>query len=174
MTDWRTMISLTNEVQAGNNIKMPFGYPDQAEHALQAYEKGELSIETLRENAYYVLKSVMKTNGFRIKDFGKKHILGEGETEISAIDVNGLSCTRILQATREDGCEYLYHLGGITALSAPIFSMCSMRLRRAPIPFRLRFPPIVRKRRSGTSMKRMRNWVRLTAMWPKMKISGIR
>ena len=111
MTDWRTMISLTNEVQAGNNIKMPFGYPDQAEHALQAYEKGELSIETLRENAYYVLKSVMKTNCFRIKDFGKKHILGEGETEISAIDVNGLSCTRILQATREDGCEYLYHLG---------------------------------------------------------------
>ena len=111
MTDWRNKANLDDEIRAGNNIKMPFGYPDQAEIALRAYEKGELPIEILRENAYYVLMAVMKTNRFFKKDFGIKHILGEGKTAISVVRVGGISSTRARQGKREDGIDYLYCLG---------------------------------------------------------------
>ncbi len=110
MTDWRTVVPLTNEINAGNNIKMPFGYPDQAQNALKSYNNGELTIEALRENAFYVLKAVMKTNCFIKKDFGKKHVIAKGETEIPAVEVNGISSTRVRQDKRADNCGYLYQL----------------------------------------------------------------
>lgn len=111
MTDWRNHAPLDEEIIAGNNIKMPFGYPDQAALALESYHKGKLTLAQLQQNAIWVLKAVMKTQCFFKKDFGKRHLLHEGTNEISALEVNGISSTRILQAQREDGTWYLYHLG---------------------------------------------------------------
>lgn len=111
MTDWRNYAPLEEEIMAGNNIKMPYGYPDQAKRALASYHKGELSLATLQQNAAWVLKAIMKTSCFRKRDFGKKHMLQKGINEISAMDVNGISCTRLRQDRREDGTWYLYRLG---------------------------------------------------------------
>lgn len=110
MTDWRNHAPLDEEIMAGNNIKMPYGYPDQAALALESYHKGKLTLAQLQKNAICVLKAVMKTRCFARKDFGKRHTLHEGMNEISALEVNGISSTRLLQAQREDGVWYLYRL----------------------------------------------------------------
>lgn len=110
MTDWRTCSSLKDEINAGNNIKMPFGYPDQAEIARKGYENGELTLETLRENAFYILNAVMKTNRFITRDFGKIHTFNNGIAEIPAVETAGISATSVLQSVREDNTPYLYHL----------------------------------------------------------------
>lgn len=109
MTDWRNGVSLADEIVAGNNIKMPFGYPDEAEKTITAYNNGEISLEILRQNAIYVLTAVMKTQRFKNKDFGTKHQLDKNLT-VSAVAVNGLSTTVVHQAY-ENGEWYLYHLG---------------------------------------------------------------
>ncbi len=109
MTDWRNDVSLDDEILSGNNIKMPFGYPDETQKALDAYKNGKISIDILRENAYYVLNAVMKTRSFKNRDFGIKHHIDE-KLLIPAIEVNGLSSTRVKQ---EKICDdwYLYNLG---------------------------------------------------------------
>jgi hypothetical protein len=109
MTDWRNGVSLVDEIIAGNNIKMPFGYPDEAKKAITAYNNGEISLENLRQNAICVLKAVMKTRSFKNRDFGIKHHIDKKLT-FSAVDVNGLSATWVHQAY-ENGERYLYHLG---------------------------------------------------------------
>lgn len=103
MTDWRNHAPLDEEIMAGNNIKMPYGYPDQAALALESYHKGKLTLAQLQKNAICVLKAVMKTRCFARKDFGKRHTLHEGMNEISALEVNGISSTRLLQAQRKTG-----------------------------------------------------------------------
>ena len=109
MTDWRNGVPLLDEIISGNNIKMPFGFPDELQKVMNAYDDGKISIDILRENAFYVLKAVMKTRSFKQKDFGKKHILDK-KLEISAIDVNGLSSTRVHQSLN-NGEWYLHSLG---------------------------------------------------------------
>ena len=109
MTDWRNSVSLDDEIVSGNNIKMPFGYPDETQKAVTAYQNGKITPAILRENAYYVLKAVMKTRSFRQKDFGITHSL-ENHLVIPAIQAVGLSSTRIKQEA-EDGEWYLYSLG---------------------------------------------------------------
>ncbi len=109
MTDWRNGVPLLDEIISGNNIKMPFGYPDEDEKVLAAYNNGKIGIDILRENAVCVLKSVMKTRSFKQKDFGKKHTLDKF-LEIPAIELNCLSSTRVHQAV-ENGEWYLYTLG---------------------------------------------------------------
>lgn len=96
MTDWRNGVSLDDEILSGNNIKMPFGYPDEAKKALDAFKSGKINLDILRENASYVLKSIIKTRSFINKDFGLKHHINK-ELEIPATQVNGLSSTRIRQ-----------------------------------------------------------------------------
>lgn len=109
MTDWRNYVSLDDEILAGNNIKMPFGYPDETEKAIKAYENGKISLAVLRENAEYVLKAVMKTRSFIKKDFGMVHHIND-KLVIPSIAVNGLSSTRIMQ--EKVGDEWcLYSLG---------------------------------------------------------------
>lgn len=105
MTDWRTGVPMTEEIAAGNNIKMPFGYPDEEKKVLDAYQNGEISLQTLRDNAYWILKSLMKTNRFIKRDFGKLHLLGE-RTEIPAVEACGFSSTKVHQHLD----EYLYRL----------------------------------------------------------------
>ncbi len=109
MTDWRNGVSLVDELIGGNNIKMPFGYPDEAQKAIDAYNSGRIGIDVLRENALYVLKAVMKTRSFVQKDFGKKHRLSN-KAVISAVDATGLSSTRVHQGL-DNGEWYLYTLG---------------------------------------------------------------
>ncbi len=110
MTDWRNGVSLVSEIIAGNNIKMPFGYPDEGEKALQAYRNGELPLAVLRENAFYVLRSIMKTRAFKQHDFGKIHRMKEAVLDIPVMETNGLASSRTNHATREDGVEYLWRL----------------------------------------------------------------
>ena len=110
MTDWRNKANLDDEIIAGNNIKMPFGYPDQIKIAKSAFENGKITLAQLQHNAYYVLKAVMKTRSFKQRDFGKSHTLSAEKLIIPAIDVNGISSTRILQSTRDDGKDYIYQL----------------------------------------------------------------
>lgn len=110
MTDWRNFAPMDEEILAGNNIKMPFGYPDEIDRALSAYYNGKISLAHLQQNAAYVLRAVMKTRAFIQNDFGVKHTLGEGVTHVPGIAVNGLSNTRLKQAQREDGEWYIYNL----------------------------------------------------------------
>ncbi len=110
MTDWRTFAPIDDEILAGNNLKMPFGYPDEKERALTAYFDGRISLAQLQQNAAYVLNAVMKTRAFAQGDFGVKHVLGDGVTHVPAVAVNGLSNTRLKQERREDGEWYVYNL----------------------------------------------------------------
>ena len=82
MTDWRNGVPLTSEIIAGNNIKMPFGYPDEGEKVLQAYKNGQISLSILRENAYYCnprgRKKIVFGIGHCIFDkFPKTHFNGD-------------------------------------------------------------------------------------------------
>ena len=110
MTDWRNGVPLDDEIAAGNNIKMPFGYPDEGMRALKSYKSGKLPLSVLRDNAYYVLSAVMKSRAHKLRDFGVIHKLCGDELYIPAIEVNGLASSRIAHKTREDGLEYLYRL----------------------------------------------------------------
>lgn len=110
MTDWRNGVSLVDEVLAGNNIKMPFGYPDEGEKVLEAYRDGRIPLWVLRENAFYVVGSILKTRSFLQQDFGIIHKQEGLEMEIPVMEVNGLASSRINHAAREDGTEYLWQL----------------------------------------------------------------
>ena len=110
MTDWRNGVPLKDEIAAGNNLKMPLGYPDEAEKALLAYESGELSLSMLKDCAYYVLLAIMKSRSFKQRDFGLIHKLSGDFLYIPALEVNGISCSRVTHKKREDGKEYFYRL----------------------------------------------------------------
>ncbi len=95
MTDWRTDSHLWEEIKAGNNIKMPFGYPDEAQLALKKYNEGVLTRTELEINAIAVLNSVMKTNRFKTKNFGIVHkILPNCKNKIDVVKTLGISSTR--------------------------------------------------------------------------------
>lgn len=110
MTDWRNGVPMVDEIQAGNNIKMPFGYLDEGQMVLNAYRTEQIPLKVLRENAWYVLRGVMKTRCFVQKDFGPIHKLVGDTLDIPVMKVNGLASSRIRHTTRDDGVEYLYCL----------------------------------------------------------------
>ncbi len=111
MTDWRNSSTLWEEIKAGNNIKMPFGYPDEAELALQKHEEGVLSLAELQDNACCVLRAVMKSVRFKNKFFGIVHkISSEEAAVIKATDVAGISSTRASESVC-DNKPYLFNLG---------------------------------------------------------------
>lgn len=94
MTDWRTDSHLFEEIKAGNNIKMPFGYPDEIELAIQTAVLHNLSREELEESARFVLNTIMKTNRFKNADFGPiNKISASGTSKISALKLNAVSHT---------------------------------------------------------------------------------
>ncbi len=110
MTDWRCASHLWEEILAGNNIKMPCGYPDEGELALKKHNEGVLSRATLEENAICVLRAVMKTNRFKTKNFGITHkIYADKENTIDVLKTLGISSTRISTAER-DGKKHLCSL----------------------------------------------------------------
>ncbi len=110
MTDWRNGVPLKDEIAAGNNIKMPLGYPDEAEKALLAYKTGEITLSMLKDCAYYVLLAIMKSRSFKQHDFGLAHEFDGDSIYIPALQVNGISCSKVTHKTREDGKEYFYNL----------------------------------------------------------------
>lgn len=110
MTDWRNGVPLKDEIIAGNNIKMPLGYPDEAAKTLEAYRNGEISLAHLRDNAYYVLLAITKSRSYKVRDFGLVHKLEGDSLYIPALKVNGISCARVNHDKREDGVDYFYCL----------------------------------------------------------------
>ena len=59
ISDWDTTPSNVNEVIAGNNVKMPCGFGDPI-GLERAVRNGTLSREVLRENAVYILNTLVK------------------------------------------------------------------------------------------------------------------
>ncbi len=111
MTDWRNTSHLWEEIKAGNNIKMPFGYPEETELALEKYKEGVLSREELENNAICVLEAVMKTNRFKTENFGIYHnISASKENIIKVTETLGVSTTRVSVGTKENGDSYFYML----------------------------------------------------------------
>ncbi len=111
MTDWRNWTHLWEEIKAGNNIRMPFGYPEEAELALEKYNSGQLTRAELESNAIDVLKAIMKTHRFKNKNFGIYHkISNKGMTDISVTETLGVSTTRVSVGHREDDTPYFYML----------------------------------------------------------------
>lgn len=110
MTDWRNGVPLKDEIAAGNNIKMPLGYPDEATKSLLAYKNGEITLAMMKDCAYYVLLSILKSRSFKQRDFGLTHKLDGDFIYIPALKVNGMSCARVTHKPREDGKEYFYML----------------------------------------------------------------
>lgn len=110
MTDWRNYANLDDEIIAGNNIKMPYGYPEQIALAKESYKNGKLPIWLLRENAKTVLNSIMKLRSFKLHDFGYVHTVNGNKTEISALHTDSISSTKVMESKRGDGVGYLYQL----------------------------------------------------------------
>lgn len=111
MTDWRNTSRLWEEIKAGNNIKMPFGYPEEAELALEKYKEGVLTRAELENNAVCVIDAVMKTNRFKSKNFGIYHNLsGAGENIIKVTETLGVSTTRVSVGVNDDKSSYFYML----------------------------------------------------------------
>lgn len=110
MTDWRCLSHLWEEIKAGNNIKMPFGYPEEEKLALEKYKDGVLSRYELEQSVIAVLNSVMKTNRFKTRNFGIVHkIAADVENKIDVTKTLGISTTRVSMGER-DGHK---HLGGL-------------------------------------------------------------
>ena len=94
MTDWRNSSHLWEEIIAGNNIKMPFGYPDEIALALEMVNCGKLTRNELEASVKPVLELVMKTSKFRNQDYGVSHtICRDKPTRIKAVEITGTSYT---------------------------------------------------------------------------------
>ena len=111
MTDWRNTSHLWEEIKAGNNIKMPFGYPDEAELAYKKYEEGVLTRSELESNAADILNAIIKTKRFKCMNFGIYHsIMGKGENIIKITETLGVSTTRVSVGKDENENNYFYML----------------------------------------------------------------
>lgn len=94
MTDWRTDSHLFEEIKAGNNVKMPYGYPDEIQQAMMYASLNNLDIRELRESVRYILKLILKSIRFKNADFGPIHsVAPAGETIIPAVELRCVSHT---------------------------------------------------------------------------------
>lgn len=125
MTDWRNDSNLWAELLAGNDAKMPFGYPEELEMALARLDK-LLPREVVRTSAARILRMIMKTPKFKNHDFGTVFELKKGEklvinaNELSEISCNitrleesgdgGLNHTRLCKDQRDKDVYIIYRL----------------------------------------------------------------
>lgn len=109
MTDWITETHLYEELLAGNNVKMPYGYDDEIELTKRIFKQSDATRTLLEKNAYYILKLVMKTRRFKNKNFGTLHNIDENS--IKATDFAGVSNTWAGNGYFESGEEYLFGIG---------------------------------------------------------------
>ncbi len=110
MTDWRNKSHLWEEIKAGNNLKMPFGYPDEIALAIEKYNEGVLTRAELESSVIPTLGCIMMTKRFKDKNFGITHrISANGETHIDVLKTVGISSTRSAIGER-DGHQHLCSL----------------------------------------------------------------
>ncbi len=125
MTDWRNDSNLWQELLAGNDAKMPFGYPEELEMALARLDK-LLPREVVRKSAARILRVIMTTPKFKNHDFGTVFELGKDKelvinaNELSEISCNitrleesgdgGLNHTRLCKDQRDKDVYIIYRL----------------------------------------------------------------
>ncbi len=91
MTDWYNDTALWREILAGNDAKMPFGYPEERELALS--KLGNLLPRvTVRKSVERVLRMIMKSNKFKNNDLGLVHQLDKKGLVIEAEQISEVSC----------------------------------------------------------------------------------
>ena len=101
MTDWRNDSHLWQELLAGNDAKMPFGYPEELDMAL-AKLGTLLPRSTVRKSAARILEMITKTQKFKNHDFGKYFNLSpQSPLIISAEELSEISCN----ITRLEDCK---------------------------------------------------------------------
>lgn len=93
MTDWRVPSHHYEEVLSGNNIKMPYGYPEELALTKKKYDEGIISREVLENNVKTVLEAIMKTNMFSNGDMGIQYVISNGITRLWATDFTGVTGT---------------------------------------------------------------------------------
>ena len=94
MTDWRTDSHLFEEINAGNNVKMPFGYPDEIELAMTYAGLNNLDVNELKKSVRFILNLILKSKRFENRDFGAVNKISSDEiSRINAIDLNCVSHT---------------------------------------------------------------------------------
>lgn len=109
MTDWRVPERQWREIKAGNNIKMPFGYPEEIVLAKKMFGIGRLTREELERNAEYILNSVMRSARFADGDMGLKFKV-EDETVLFGTVFTGVNSTTVGEKVSSD-TENGYVLG---------------------------------------------------------------
>ena len=106
MTDWRVPERQWREIKAGNNIKMPFGYPEEIRLAKEMLKKGRLERIELIANAEYVLNSVMRSERFRIGNMGLSFTV-EDEIVLKGTVFTGVNSTTVGEMPSTDGEGYV-------------------------------------------------------------------
>ncbi len=111
MSDWETTPTFTNELLAGNNLRMPYAFEQDFESALRNYSWKAINKSLLCENAKRILNVIMKTKCFKRRDFGIIHEIGEGENEIPAHQVRIVSADIAGLEKDENGEFYINNVG---------------------------------------------------------------
>lgn len=94
MSDWRNSVRQFEEILAGENIKMPFGYPDEIALTQEMLQRGVVTRAKLQQTAIPVIELILKTDVFKRNDFGPLHrIKSSGKTSIKAMNLTGVSAT---------------------------------------------------------------------------------
>lgn len=110
MTDWRVPSHMFEELLSGGNIKMPYGYPEELALTTQRLRERVLTRSLLEHNAVYILRTIMKTHRFKMRDFGEVHPI-QPPTVLPAIAFTGVSLTWARSDFFKDGTEYVGNLG---------------------------------------------------------------
>lgn len=111
MSDWETTPPFTNEIIAGNNLRMPFAFPDELEKTKRDYTLKLINKSLLCENAKRVLSLIMKTKCFKRRDFGIMHEIPLDGKEIPPYEVCVVSSPRVGFEKDENGEFYIFNLG---------------------------------------------------------------
>ena len=112
MSDWETTPTFTNELLAGNNLRMPFAFDRDFELTLRDYSWRAINRSLLCENAKRILKVIMKTKCFKRRDFGIIHEIKAEETVIPAHEVRIIGMAFVGLEKDKDGEFYIYNLSG--------------------------------------------------------------
>lgn len=106
MTDWRVPERQWREIKAGNNIKMPYGYPEEIKLAKEMLQKGRLERRDLMVNAEYILNSIMRSERFRVGNMGLSFTLNE-ELTLKGTVFTGVNSTEVGEVPSTDGDGYI-------------------------------------------------------------------
>jgi len=108
MTDWRVPERQWREIKAGNNIKMPYGYPAEIKLAKEMVQNGRLERRELMVNAEYILNSIMRSERFRVGNMGLCFTL-EDERTLKGTVFTGVNGTDVGEMPSTDGEGYVLY-----------------------------------------------------------------